>query len=1229
MPTSQFLGTTDGIISFGIFANAELENNLPDGSPVGTSSALSKLNSIIELINMNAVSYRRYSKNDSIYIKHPMARLLRYKKYDENDLQYVDIDENGNEVVSFFNLDDYLSCTISGSESSTVPGLPYCSRFNFTLVENYRSSSSNLGQVNLGLSNKVYESTKKIVQKLADKYRIQKEGLVFKILNLNNSSDPDFSIAQKLIVMLNDALLLKDFATVGEALLDRDIVEKRRRDVKKEIETKFAGSLIRDFETRGIRSSRSLNPLSSDGLNEIVSDILILVSRLGESDNLVTYEKDLDDFKSLNLTVNESNYPDMLLPSPAMQSDFFIFNESDQSNNQIKREILGRVHKRYEETAKQFGENIGNRDAALKISPDLMGSYGPICAATNIVTLGSNKERKEEAETDKGFSQAPLDQAQQFSNIQTAVDNFTDNTYTIRRSMPTFKLYIKDGDVSSLGDLDKDRITRLSGSGIWRNFTDFYDINGIIDIRLVKDKNNPADILVIRMTNTREDLINKTFEDNTSFLEGQVKSLKQTRPGDLDSVMLREGTRIELRLGYDSNPNLLSTEFSGRISQIGGGDIAEIVCQGDGIELIQEIKGIGTGSDLGEKFTWSSDTANIISEILHDSPEVTNFGTINAISSVGELPFMWRIAGGRTVVENIFVPSLFNSWSNFRGKTLDYALTAGATAGVLTGGVLAPPVAAIAGAIGFISDIIDVTSAFFKGAPFTIYEQTIWEVLQELTFRHPGTICQVVPYDDRSTIFFGYPDQLYFHKGPRFFEALQLQDDPGRKGLVVEKNRQQILMAKGGGLNLINATDKGQIRKAIKDSEDRKQKQVELFNSFNLGISGQLEYESNDAEKLITPKEVKTGEIYLGMMKQFRNYHMITSEHDIIENGLTANSDGVFNSIQVVHPKRSSEASFDGTVGFSAYEKTDEIRADDDLNKEYIKRQTLVFHNAHKDLSGLDLPEKYAVSNLCNSLNNVYKGKIKILGRPGIKPYDIVFVYDSYNNIYGPVEVASIIQIFSYDTGWITEIIPHMIVSPTTSTSLIQINAIQRLTHSFYLKNSKLFYSGFIFNDAGEIKNDVDKDSDLLTSIAIEGTKSSFKGAAFGYSGLIAERAVVDGYSKINAAKKLTAAKDISKIGLASKGAKFLLGRMLGSSLPILGSLGVDYLAGYYASWSKFRQPIVFLPVTRNGKPWYTALYGLNNNTEIDAIKAQGKDIINKGGYFIDFFKEEFPEVFD
>lgn len=1261
IPTAQFLGAADGNVIFNIFANADLENE----EPISTSSQLSDLNKIIELININAVRFRRIAKNDSIFVKHPMAKLLKYKPYDEQKLTAVD--ESG-KLLSF-NPREYLSCIVQSTESHTVDGLPFCSRFSFVMTENYRSKVSNVKATNSGASGRIYDATKELVKALIDKYDIQpnqnEEGRKVVINQGNNLiplTDPDFFIAEKIRSYLSAAISIKNFSDSKDAIDDPAFIDKTNREVDKEWREKnnvsnfdnAIGLAPRDRAAIRQRNKDIIDskPLSSNRLNEVAWDILKVALRGEDGDKkFARYKESIDEFKAFNLTVEESNYPDMMLPDQTLQPDFFFFNASDQSGNRNKRRVIESVIQRYKDSAANFAEEILDEAAAKKISEDMRGSKGPPLAASNLVAVGEKKERGEKEKFDKPFTQAVLDQEQQNGNIQTAVDNFASNTYTMRRSMPTFKLFIKEGDLGSLSDIDKSRLGRLSSSGLWRNFTDFYDINSIVDIRLVKDKHNPADTLVVRMTNTKEDIINKAYEDTTSKLEGTKSKIQRTRPkgsetegrerkadiNELDGVMLKEGTRIELRLGYEGDPNHLSIEFSGRVAQVGGGDIVEILCQGDGIELVQELKGVG----IADEFTFNSNTQNLISELLHNSPEIKNLGTINTKTSLGDLGFFWRSAGGRTAVENIFAPTLFGSWQNFGAKTTKYSGlastivgTLGGAIGTAAGGVGAIPGSAIGtalgavlgGAIGIAADIKDATYSLFKGSKFIIYEQTVWDVLQELTLRHPGTICDVVNFDRRSTIFFGYPDQLYFNRGPTFEEAIIMGGDEDLRGTAgtTERTLQEGLIAKTGTHNVSKSFSKKEIRTNVKNFAKGKliQKTVVL-------PSGRVLRQSSDDAELTQATAVKEGEAMLALMKQYRSYHMVTSEHDIIENGMKVNSDDVYNSIQIVHPEDSDDSNSDGSVGFAEYKKTDEIKADDDLNNDYIKRQTLVFHNAHKDISGLDLPEQYAVSSLCKSLCNVYKGRIKILGRPGLKPYDIVFIYDSYNSIYGPVEVENVIHTFSYATGWVTEFTPNMIVTPTTTTGVSHINAMQRLVHSFYLRDIKLFYSGALFNNQGQLTNGLDGESSFLKKSASSFAANATTGLAISGSAVLAQRGVVDGASKLKAAKRLQNVKNVSKLGLISKGAKFGLGRLFGSSLPIVGDLMINYAMGAYASWSKFRQPIIFLPVTRNGKPWYTGLYGLNNNTEVDAIKGLGKDILKKGDFFLDYIRKEFPEVFD
>jgi hypothetical protein len=59
---------------------------------------------------------------------------------------------------------------------------------------------------------------------------------------------------------------------------------------------------------------------------------------------------------------------------------------------------------------------------------------------------------------------------------------------------------------------------------------------------------------------------------------------------------------------------------------------------------------------------------------------------------------------------------------------------------------------------------------------------------------------------------------------------------------------------------------------------------------------------------------------------------------------------------------------------------------------------------------------------LFKCLKDLYQGEIVITGEPAMKPYDQVFLFDTYNDLAGAVEVEQVTHIFSQETGSVTVI---------------------------------------------------------------------------------------------------------------------------------------------------------------------------------------------------------------
>ena len=69
-------------------------------------------------------------------------------------------------------------------------------------------------------------------------------------------------------------------------------------------------------------------------------------------------------------------------------------------------------------------------------------------------------------------------------------------------------------------------------------------------------------------------------------------------------------------------------------------------------------------------------------------------------------------------------------------------------------------------------------------------------------------------------------------------------------------------------------------------------------------------------------------------------------------------------------------------------------------------------------------------------------GEILITGEPALKPYDVVFLYDSYNDMCGPLEVEQVTHIFSQETGFVTSIVPDLVVQTNEYMSMTLIDSL-------------------------------------------------------------------------------------------------------------------------------------------------------------------------------------------
>lgn len=156
------------------------------------------------------------------------------------------------------------------------------------------------------------------------------------------------------------------------------------------------------------------------------------------------------------------------------------------------------------------------------------------------------------------------------------------------------------------------------------------------------------------------------------------------------------------------------------------------------------------------------------------------------------------------------------------------------------------------------------------------------------------------------------------------------------------------------------------------------------------------------------------------MFRPVQKYFYASSYFNIISNNIRTNAD-IYNAV-TVKDKDTTES--DGIT----------VSVDDNLDPQYLKQFYFGSRNVTKHWYSLtarltnDMKHLYGWSLLIEKLNEMYQGELCILGEPDLMPFDCVIINDAYNQIYGPVEVNSVVHRFSPDEGFITFVEPHLCV---------------------------------------------------------------------------------------------------------------------------------------------------------------------------------------------------------
>lgn len=306
-----------------------------------------------------------------------------------------------------------------------------------------------------------------------------------------------------------------------------------------------------------------------------------------------------------------------------------------------------------------------------------------------------------------------------------------------------------------------------------------------------------------------------------------------------------------------------------------------------------------------------------------------------------------------------------------------------------------------------------------------------------------------------------------------------------------------------------------------------------------------------------------------GRFRPFRSYHLITSEKDIVANSLKCSSHGIYNAVTLEYTEDENAEIKPGSSQFT----TATLRASYDILDKDIR---MVFHT-YPNCKTRWMADRYMQGLLMRHLKDMYRGTITIIGKPTVKPYDMLFISDNYTGIQGRVEVEEVIHTYTPETGFLTEITPDFCVSGNDILNLPYDDfESYRQVYQEYEGKSIMENLHILSKNANEVRRKLEQKQEANADAAASNfLNTSPKGEVSAFTSVA------------------TTIGTVGALGLAVGGAPVSAGA---AGLVALTSYASSWIFSKYhelkktsawkmLSWSTQRQPLIFHPLYLNGRP--------------------------------------------
>jgi hypothetical protein len=637
----------------------------------------------------------------------------------------------------------------------------------------------------------------------------------------------------------------------------------------------------------------------------------------------------------------------------------------------------------------------------------------------------------------------------------------------------------------------------------YRIYDKFFGLFGVSEIEIWKSREEPAHVATITMSNMYNKLTSQvaetqrenqfdvrpqrwTYESLVNLMWQAVKPMPtkyflEMRAMIINSLMLKAGSRVHIRIGYGSDGSKLPVAFNGTIMQVPVTEgVVQVIAVGDGHELKKEMPASEVTTD---KYNPNGAYVNTGIAGAGKNPRdiVCDLFVKTSDSIIGEI--IYKTSEGTYIHNNLFGienfgrPSFYNRGPEglVRGAGIILGTTAGAlvgvaggtVAGVFGGGVPAPYIGTLAGAsLGATAgdiianslntavhpgeigvniynpgkDPINNTSTVMANQTWIWRESDVitgvaventdpWSVIEVCRKVAPDFVASVEEFGLRSTLFYGKPwwplhydwDFDVLQKEIKNVGAAnndQIMLDPYQAANFMKKKTMQQLRVVTSNYNLLETNIETSTEELYTAAQT-----IETQDAIGFGGS------SRPSTLKYFDCEIFTDNIRVKLVKSGVYTKALTKLGGVFWGG--ANKVGeFFDGLKQMDPFKDvfgQGGRFFETIltpGMGV------VRGIQD-QKEMLGIRTNEFKDA--DMTSLFISSKAnenaALSELKDGMKKMYQGEVLIMGDASYKPYHMVYICDTQSGLNGFFECREVVHRLSLDTGFTTSLKPDLAVS--------------------------------------------------------------------------------------------------------------------------------------------------------------------------------------------------------